>query len=147
MPIDKHERERRRALLHAHYEFENCHDVANVTQTFAPNAEMIFNCAVFPGLEAIQQAHVYMGFSDEGAFRGIRNVIDRESYTDEDIVVEGRLCATHVAEFLGFAPTERRLELPFVAFYRFDATGKLSSERIVMNLGPLAPAPASGPAR
>jgi hypothetical protein len=27
--------------------------------------------------------------------------------------------------------------MPFVAFYRFDDDGKLTSERVVMNLGPL----------
>jgi hypothetical protein len=31
------------------------------------------------------------------------------------------------------------VELPFVAFYRFDDNGKLTSERVVMNLGPLQP--------
>ncbi len=30
---------------------------------------------------------------------------------------------------MGFAPTERDVELPFVAFYRFDNNGKLTSER------------------
>jgi hypothetical protein len=36
-----------------------------------------------------------------------------------------------------FQPTGRDVELPFVAFYRFDDDGKRSSERVVMNLGPL----------
>jgi len=31
------------------------------------------------------------------------------------------------------------VELPFVAFYRFDNNGKLTAERVVMNLGPLQP--------
>jgi hypothetical protein len=49
----------------------------------------------------------------------------------------GRVCGKHRSEFLGFPPTERDVELPFVAFYCFDANGKLTSERVVMNLGPL----------
>jgi len=57
--------------------------------------------------------------------------------TDTEIVIEGRSCGKHVSEFLGFLPTGRDVELPFVAFYRFDASGKLTSERVVMNLGPL----------
>jgi len=48
-----------------------------------------------------------------------------------------RLLGAHGSEFLGFQPTGRAVELPFVAFYRFDDDGKLSSERVVMNLGPL----------
>jgi len=50
---------------------------------------------------------------------------------------QGSLCGTHANEFLGFTPTSRAVELPFVAFYRFDQRGKLVSERVVMNLGPL----------
>src|SRR5262249_38791907 len=72
-----------------------------------------------------------------GAFGGLRAIIDREHFTDEETVVEGRLLGAHGGEFLGFQPTGRDVELPFVAFYRFDDDGKLSSERVVMNLGPL----------
>ena len=54
-----------------------------------------------------------------------------------ETVIEGRVCGKHSSEFLGFPPTERDVELPFVAFYRFDPNGKLISERVVMNLGPL----------
>ena len=35
------------------------------------------------------------------------------------------------------AVSRRKVELPFVAFYRFDNTDKLISERVVMNLGVL----------
>jgi hypothetical protein len=41
----------------------------------------------------------------------------------------------NVGEFQGFAPTGRSVALLAVAFYNFDQTGKLISERIVMNLG------------
>jgi hypothetical protein len=97
---------------------------------------------------AIRAAHEHIGFSRApGAFADARNVVDRESFTDLDIVVEGRLCGTHVRAFMGFAPSGRKVELPFVAFYRFDPDGTLSSERVVMNLGPLlADAPDSAAA-
>ncbi len=49
------------------------------------------------------------------------------------------MCGKHSNEFFGYAPTERDVELPFVAFYRFDNNGKLTSERVIMNLGPLQP--------
>jgi SnoaL-like polyketide cyclase len=64
-------------------------------------------------------------------------VIDHEHFTGAETVVEGRILGRHGGEFLGFAPTGRDIELPFVAFYRFDGEGKLTSERVVMNLGPL----------
>ena len=55
--------------------------------------------------------------------------------------------ASHIGEFQGFAPSGREVELPFVAFYRFDGAGKLVAERVVMNLGPLGAAPAWQPVR
>ena len=42
---------------------------------------------------------------------------------------EVRTHQSRLREFLGFPPTGRDVELPFVAFYRFDANGKLTSER------------------
>ncbi|MDZ4868878.1 MAG: nuclear transport factor 2 family protein [Alphaproteobacteria bacterium] len=147
MPIDTAERERRRALLRAHLAAENDGDVHAVMETFAGNAVMYYNTVPFPTGEAIRAAHEYIGFArGQGAFAGARNVVERESFTDTDIIVEGRLCGVHQGEFLGFAPTGKPVELPFIAIYCFGADGKLASERVVMNLGPLHenfyPAPA-----
>jgi len=139
MPIDERERQRRRALLKAHYEAENRHDLDGVMRTFADAGVMHYNAQAFPDHDSIRAAHTYIGFSGAaGAFKGIHNVRDGEHFTDDEIVVEGRLCGTHEGEFQGFAPTGREVELPFVAFYRFDESGKLTSERVVMNLGSLA---------
>ena len=138
MPIDETERARRRALLDAHYEAENEHDLERIMATFSQSTEMIYNRALFPDHATIRLAHGYIGLSSaQGAFIGIRNVRDREHVTDDEIVVEGRLLARHTGEFQGFAATNRDVELPFVAFYRFDEKGRLTSERVVMNLGPL----------
>ncbi len=140
MPIDAREQERRRALIKEHYSAENDHDLDRIMDTFADDAVMHYNHLPFEGDERIRGAHVLIGMSaSPGAFSGVRAIIDEEHYTDEETVVEGRMCGKHSNEFLGFAPTERDVELPFVAFYRFDNNGKLTSERIVMNLGPLAP--------
>jgi hypothetical protein len=147
MPIAEAERARRRALIQAHYRAENEHDIERIMKTFSPSAEMLYNRQSFAEPDAIRQAHGYIGFAaTAGAFAGIHNVIDGEHFTDDEIVIEGRLCGTHVAEFQGFAPSGRAVELPFVAFYRFDAAGKLVSERVVMNLGVLGASPAWQPA-
>jgi hypothetical protein len=138
MPIDDRERERRRALVRAHYAAENDHDLERIMATFSKDGVMLYNRQSFPGDETIRWAHGYMGMSAApGAFAGLRAVIDEEHFTDAETVIEGRVCGNHSREFLGFAPTQRDVELPFVAFYRFDAQGKLTSERVVMNLGPL----------
>ncbi len=140
MPVDAKEKERRRALIEEHYAAENDHDLDRIMDTFADDGVMHYNHLPFEGDEGIRGAHILIGMSaSPGAFSGLRASIDEEHYTDEEAVVEGRMCGKHSKEFFGFAPTERDVELPFVAFYRFDNNGKLTSERIVMNLGPLQP--------
>ena len=138
MSVDHTERERRRALVHAHYAAENAHDAEGVMASFAKDAVMLYNGQAFTTDETIRWAHGYIGMTAApGAFGGLRAHIDAEHFTDTETVVEGRLTGTHEGEFLGFPATGHDIELPFVAFYRFDADGKLTSERVVMNLGPL----------
>ena len=141
MTVDGKERERRRALLRAHLEAEGMGNLTAVLATFASKTEMTYNRRVFTDHDAIRQAHAYMGFSGEGAIMDLSAAVDRESFTDDEIVIEGRMLGVHRGEFEGFPGTGRRVELPFVTFYRFDADGKLDSERVVMNLGPLGAAP------
>jgi acyl-CoA-binding protein len=137
-PLDDRERERRRALVRAHYAAENDHDLERIMGTFSEDAVMLYNRQSFPSGEAIRLAHAYFGMSAApGAFGGFLSIVDQEHFTDTETVIEGRVCGRHNNEFLGFPPTQRDVELPFVAFYRFDANGKLISERVVMNLGPL----------
>ena len=138
MPITDREKTRRRALLKTHYDVENDHDMNGIMATFAPDGEMLYNRIPFTDPQSIRGAHDLIGFSGtEGALKDIHNYIDVEHFTEDEIIVEGRLCGKHVGEFQGFKATDRNVELPFVAFYHFDKTDKLISERIVMNLGVL----------
>lgn len=140
MTVTDHERARRQALLDHHYAVENSGDMAGIMATFAPDAVMHYNGVPFSTPETIEAAHSYLGFADvAGAFDQPQNHIDRVSFTDTDVVVEGRLTGAHVEEFLGFAGTGRSVELPFTAFYCYNDDGLLTSERVVMNLGPLNP--------
>lgn len=123
---------------------ENDTDLDRIMKTFAADTELIYNRRAFPDHPTIRLAHEDIGFAGPGAFANPRSFIDHEHLTADEIVVEGRLCGKHVGEFQGFAPTQRDVELPFVAFYRFDSDGKLVSERVVMNLGPLGHAPTFG---
>ena len=140
MPIDTSERARRRALIEEHYAAENDHDLDRIMKTFADDGVMHYNHLPFKDDESIRDAHALLGMSAApGALAGLCLTLDREHYTDEETVIEGRVCGRHQKEFFGYAPTDRDVELPFVAFYRFDDNDKLSSERVVMNLGPLHP--------
>jgi len=136
--IDANEQDRRRALLAAHYDAENAHDLEGIMATFARNAEMIYNGQRFAEPDHIRWAHAYIGLTAEaGAFSALETLRDSEHFTTDEIVVEGRLRGRHVGEFQGYRATGRDVVLPFVTFYRFDASGLLTSERIVMNLGML----------
>ena len=137
MPITDREKARRRALLKIHYDVENRHDMNGIMATFSPDGEMIYNRIPFTDPQSIRDAHSLIGFSGTGAFEDIHNHIDGEHFTDDEIIVEGRLCGKHVREFQGIEATGRNVEVPFVTFYHFDKTDKLISERIVMNLGVL----------
>ncbi len=138
MPITDSEKTRRRALLKTHYDVENNHDMDGIMATFSPDGEMIYNRTPFTDPQSIRYAHGLLGFSGtDGAFEDIHVYIDGEHFTDNEIIVEGRLCGKHVGEFEGIEATGRNVELPFVAFYHFDKTDKLISERVVMNLGAL----------
>ena len=142
--IDSGEQERRQTLLAAHYDAENAPDIDRIMATFAPDAEMIYNGQHFTVADHIRWAHGYIGMSEQpGGLTDIRSVRDREHYTDDEVIVEGRMLGRHTGEFQGFAPTGCEVELPFVAFYRFDANGLLASERVVMNLGVLGVAGAA----
>ena len=138
MPITDSEKARRRGLLKAHFDFENSHDMKAIMATFSPDGEMLYNRISFTNPQSIRDAHVRIGFSGtDGALEDLDSCIDSEHFTDDEIIVEGRLCGKHVGEFLGFEATGRYVELPFVCFYNFDKTDKLVSERVVMNLGVL----------
>jgi len=143
MPSELATPEQRPAMLRAHYAAENANDMERIMATFSGDTEMLFNRHAFRDHGGIRAAHEHLGFGAAGAFRGVQAIRDREHVTADEIVVEGRLCGRHVGELQGFAPTQRDVELPFVAFYRFDASGKLVSERVVMNLSPLAHAATS----
>ena len=69
---------------------------------------MLYNRQSFADHDGIRQAHGYIGFAGNGAFSGLHDVTDQEHFTDDEIVVEGRLCGKHVGEFGGFAPTDQR---------------------------------------
>src|SRR6266540_3420109 len=62
MPDDR-ERERRRALVHAHYAAENDHDLERIMGTFSEDAVMLYNRQSFPSDATIRLAHGYFGMS------------------------------------------------------------------------------------
>lgn len=141
MEVSEQEKNRRRRLIRLHYRVENNHNIAGIMDTFSEKGEMIYNGTPFDDENSIMGAHLLIGFGENtpGAFEEIHNSIDQEHFSENEIIIEGRLCGKHVGEFQGFPATHRKVELPFVGFYHFDEDDKLISERVTMNLGPLLP--------
>jgi hypothetical protein len=141
--IDHAERDRRRKLVQAHMAAENAHDLEAIIDTFAGGAEMVFNKTPFTG-DGLRMAHILFGMSGDhpGSLSGTQVRPEGESFTDDEIVIDGTVTGLHVGDVLGFPATQRQVVLPYVAIYRFDAEGKLVSERIVMDFSPFAGIPA-----
>ena len=57
MPIRDSEKTRRRALLKAHCDVENDHDIKGIMATFAPDGEMLYNRTPFTDPQSIRDAH------------------------------------------------------------------------------------------
>jgi len=133
------ERLRRRALLDRHVGGENAHVLSSIMETFAPDAEMHFNGASFLDSDAIAAAHAGFGMSElPGGIAGLVVVEDRVYYTDDEILVRGRILGQHVGQIGPFPPSNLAVDLPYHAFYRFNQQGKLVSERVIMDWTPLA---------
>ncbi|HEX6492492.1 MAG TPA: nuclear transport factor 2 family protein [Candidatus Dormibacteraeota bacterium] len=122
-----------RAALDAHVAAENAHDLDALMATFAPDAVMEVNQRRFDSPEAIRTAHERMGFGPDGGggIAGLRVVEGRRTFTDDGIVVEGRITARQVT-------TGREVALPYCVIYQFDAAGLLYSERAYLDLRAVA---------
>ncbi|MEY4578888.1 MAG: hypothetical protein RL701_3591 [Pseudomonadota bacterium] len=136
---EQHTRARWRRWLDAHMGQENLHDLPGVMATFSETGEMIFNRQPFTTPEAIAQGHVLFGMSAQpGALANTQVIPERAYFTDDEVLVEGKVVGDHVGDIQGFAATGRRVELHYAAFYRFDPAGELVSERITMDWSLLA---------
>ena len=139
---DDAERERRTrwTQLHAHYVgAENARDLPKILTLFAAEATLTINGRRFDDPRSIADAHTLLGMSNASAgLAGTQVIHDREFFTDEELLVYGRVRGNHIGQVLHFPPTFRQVELHYSAFYRFDEAGKIVAERIVMNWGPLA---------
>jgi hypothetical protein len=103
----------------------NNHDLEGISEDILPGrGHALQPPASFPSAaRTIRWAHGYIGLTEAaGAFGGLTNVIDAEHFTDTEIVIEGTARAAGTpGEFLGCpADGAAEVELPFVAFNRFD---------------------------
>lgn len=133
------ERERWRRLAQAHVAAENAHDLDAIMATFSAHAITQLNDVPSTTPEAIAGGHVLFGLSQApGIFSDLQVIPEREHFTDEEIVYEGRFHGLHTGTAPGFPPpTGLALDLPYIVAYRFDREDKLVSESARVDLSPI----------
>jgi predicted ester cyclase len=122
-------------LLKEHHAAESEHDIKRITATYGNHSRMVFNGEVFNGLDALEKAHIAIGFGNEGSFGDIEFEIFKYHQSQDAIVVEFALKAKHTGEFGGIVATGKQIEIPVVGIYSFDVDGKLVQENITFDTG------------
>jgi predicted ester cyclase len=123
------------ALLKEHHAGEREHDIKRITATYGEHSRMVFNGDVFNGLDALEKAHIAVGFGNEGTFSDISFEVFKYHQSQDEIVVEFALKAKHTGEFGSVSPTGKQIEIPVVGIYSFDVAGKLVQENITFDTG------------
>jgi hypothetical protein len=134
----KSERERRLRLFQVHADAENDRDIDAIMATFAPDAVMVFNEIRFTDPVSIRIAHMGFGMSAVPAgLEGVRQEHERIRFSDNHVLVEGRVVAKHVAPLFGYPPSNQQVEMFYTAAYLFNQADLLISEHVVMNWAPI----------
>ena len=127
MLIDSKERERRRTLVHRHMAAENAHDLTAIMDTFSLTTTGEINGVLLPTFESVRALHVLGGFSSTpGALRGLQVVPESESFTRDEIVIEGCLVGQHVGEFLGLISLSISMDATVRSQDLIDGTAKFA---------------------
>jgi steroid delta-isomerase-like uncharacterized protein len=124
-------RQRREAIVNQHAEAENRHDVEATIATFHhPRYE--FNGHPSDGEHAVRD--LLRGFVH--GFPDFHLQIIRLRHMDDGVLVEGTMSGTHEGEWMGIPPTGRRIEVPVVGIFEFDAD-RLLCEKVHLDMGRL----------
>lgn len=128
-----HRTPRAMELLREHHEAETTHNIHRITDTYGEHSRMVFNGVGYDGLDALEKAHIAVGFGNEGTFSDIALEIFKYHQSEDAITVEFGLKARHAGEFEGIPATGKQIEIPVVGVYIFDVAGKLVQENITFD--------------
>ena len=121
-------RQRREAIVRQHAEAENRHDVEATIATFHhPRYE--FNGHPSDGGEAVRE--LLQGFMH--GFPDFHIEPTRLRHLDDGVLVEGLITGTHDGEWASMRPTGRRIEVPVVGIFEFDAD-RLLCEKVHLDM-------------
>jgi len=121
-------RQRREAIVRQHAEAENRHDVEATIATFHhPRYE--FNGHPSDGGEAVRE--LLQGFMH--GFPDFHIEPTRLRHLDDGVLVEGLMTGTHEGEWASMRPTGRRIDVPVVGIFEFDAD-RLLCEKVHLDM-------------
>ena len=121
-------RQRREAIVRQHAEAENRHDVEATIATFHhPRYE--FNGHPSDGGEAVRE--LLQGFMH--GFPDFHIEPTRLRHLDDGVLVEGLMTGTHDGEWASMRPTGRRIDVPVVGIFEFDAD-RLLCEKVHLDM-------------
>ena len=110
-------RERREALVRAHVDAENRHDVDATIATFHhPCYDVVAFGALSDGASAVHEllSGIMAGFPDFAAH------VETYHHADRAVIVEGHFTGTHEGPWAGLAPTGRKIDVRLCAVFDFD---------------------------
>ena len=120
-------RQRREEIINRHVEAENGHDIEATIATFHhPRYEV--NGDQSDGTEAVPELlqGLMHGFPD------LHADIGKMRHADDAVFGEGLITGTHDGEWAGIPPTGRRVEVPVVGIFEFDAD-RLLCEKVYLD--------------
>jgi predicted ester cyclase len=121
-------RQRREAIVRQHAEAENWLDVEATIATFHhPRYE--FNGHPSDGGEAVRE--LLQGFMH--GFPDFHIEPTRLRHLDDGVLFEGLMTGTHDGEWASMRPTGRRIEVPVVGIFEFDAD-RLLCEKVHLDM-------------
>jgi steroid delta-isomerase-like uncharacterized protein len=121
-------RQQREAIVNHHADVENRHDVEATIATFHhPRYEV--NGQRSDGTESVRELlrGLMHGFPD------LHVETVRLRHVDDGVLVEGVITGTHDGEWAGIPPTGRRIEVPVVGIFEFDAD-RLVCEKVYIDM-------------
>ena len=128
-------RQRRLAVLEAHFQSEVDHDWDTCLDTFhdVPRYEIVPTGQIHEGREAVRAYHV----GQRTAFPDQRHEHVRIHVADDDTVItEFDLIGTNTGPFLGGEPTGRSFRVPVIAVFSFEGEG-ITNERVYLDVASL----------
>lgn len=119
---------RRLALLDERVRRENAHDLEGVMQTFAANVryEDLPAGETHVGVEAVRGFYRRLMH----AMPDLHIDVQQRHAGEETVILELVIRGHHLGTWRGLPPTGRRLEVQICAVFSFDATTRVTGERI-----------------